>query len=71
MKLNRVEEELSLNSTTDILSPKNPNRSPTRAQDSVPYHRTCGASFCPNGNILGKSAFYDLVSYDVTNEKYI
>ena len=68
MKLNRVEEELCLKLNTDNSSSKNPNKSPIKAQFSVPYHRTCGARFCPNGNILGSRFFCDLIKYDVTNE---
>ena len=63
-----MEEEFSMKSNTDILSSKNLNKSPNRAHDSVPYHRTCGARFCPNGNILGKSVFCRLVYHNATNE---
>ena len=55
---NIVLEEKISKLNTDGLSPNKPNKIQIRSQDSIPYHRTCGARFCPNGSILGKNCFW-------------
>lgn len=57
IKLSRVEEDKFSKTNKAELPSDIPNKLKMRYQDSIPYHRTSGASFCPNGKVLGELVF--------------
>ena len=54
VKFSRVEEDNVSKENRADKSSDIPNKLKMRYQDSIPYHRTSGASFCPNGKFLGE-----------------